>query len=178
MGETLIGTHYLGSWALPSAMLGGGCAGLGRDPHDCSGNTQYFSDRGFHEDFRDGYNQPYHIWSYIAATAQPGMGTFDYAQVLGWASLGNYVHEVVESKYNVVSGGYGTSWEDYTASWAGMQIGALITNQSITPADVGDTMRYMLGPQGPGSRDGASLWRRSSVRSPTRLLPETSGLPL
>jgi hypothetical protein len=106
------------------------------------------------------------------------MGTFDYAQVLGWASLGNYVHEVVESKYNVVSGGYGTSWEDYTASWAGMQIGALITNQSITPADVGDTMRYMLGPQGPGSRDGASLWRRSSVRSPTRLLPETSGLPL
>ena len=34
-----------------------------REPHDCPNNTAYFHDTGFHLDFRDGHNQPYHVWA-------------------------------------------------------------------------------------------------------------------
>jgi len=35
---------------------------------------------------------------------------------------------------------------------AAMEIGAMITDQSMTPAQLGDAMRSRFGPGGPGSR--------------------------
>ncbi len=156
MGEAFVGTRTTGPTALAAAALAGGCAGLGREPRDCPSNEYYFGDTGFHRDFRDTHNQPYHVWGYIAQTATPGTpGDYGAGVIVGIA--GNVFHEMVQSALGdsplgLFEQGWGTSWQDYALSVAGMEIGASITSQAITPAELGDVMRYRLGPQGPGSR--------------------------
>ena len=47
MGQIFIGTEKTGAFALISAVMAGGCGGIGREPRDCPGNEAYFLDRGF-----------------------------------------------------------------------------------------------------------------------------------
>jgi len=152
MGEIFIGTEKTGTLALLSAIMAGGCGGIGREPRDCSGNTAYFLDTGFHEDFQDRHNQPYHVWGYIAQTATPGnplINDFNTVVMSQWANL---VHEVVQSAVNL-DNGFGTSWQDYVLSEAGMEIGYQITYGLIaSPSELGNTLRRELGPSGPGSK--------------------------
>ncbi len=150
MGEAFVGTRTTGPTALAAAALAGGCAGLGREPHDCPSNEYYFADTGFHPDFQDTRNQPYHVWGYIAQTATPGR-PLTYVPGVALGIAGNLFHEIGQSVLGSTLGwfehGWGTSWQDYT----------LITNQAITPAELGDVMRSRLGPQGPGSRGRTQL---------------------
>ncbi len=128
-----------------------GCAGVGREPHDCPGATDYFGDQGFHPDFQDGHNQLFHLWGYIANTAVPGNSLKG-----GWgileATAANSVHEVVQSILRYPDQGWGTSWQDFELSGQGMYIGALITTGTIKPSELADAIRNNVGAQGPGSR--------------------------
>ena len=158
MGKIFTGSPAYGTFGLIapgfSSMLGlggGGCAGVGREPHDCPSNTIYFSDTGFHPDFQDDHNQPYHVWAYIAQTTTPGdIISFELNYIL--SQWGNLIHEEVQSKLNW-DDGWGTSWQDWVLSEAGVMIGYKITyGLIVSPAELGDTLRRDLGPQGPGSR--------------------------
>ena len=158
LSHIFLGVETSGPGTLIKAALSShanGCAGVGREPHDCGGATDYFKDSGFHDEFKDGHNQPYHVWGYIAETASPG-------QPLGWAAgvafsvWGNTFHERIQDELNW-DGGWGTSWQDYYLSYAGMEIGTLITDQSITPAELGNVLRDRLGPNGNGSYGCAPL---------------------
>jgi hypothetical protein len=127
-----------------------GCAGIGRDPTDCHTSTKYFGDTGFHSDFRDGYNQLFHLWGYIADTAAPGhpfMGGVGFVE----SNIGNFGHEIVQSIFRYPKGGEGTSWQDFELSGQGMYIGELITTGSITPNELATVIRNNIGPNGPGS---------------------------
>jgi RHS repeat-associated protein len=126
------------------------CAGIGREPHDCPTNTSYFLDSGFHMDFQDKHNQPFHVWANISQTSSLKGNRSDYIQgrTLGW--WGNVIHDPVQSLLNI-DGGWGTSWEDVFLSEAGWEIGELITNQTIQPDELANTLRDRLGPNGPGS---------------------------
>lgn len=157
MGKVFTGSPEYGTLGLIapgfSSMLGlgeGGCAGVGREPRDCPTNTSYFLDTGFHFDFQDRHNQPYHVWGYIAQTATPGdvLG-FELNKILSdWANL---MHEQVQSAVNL-DGGWGTSWQDWVLSEAGVYIGYQITYGLIaSPSGLGDALRRQLGPSGPGS---------------------------
>jgi hypothetical protein len=153
LSQIFLGTGHAGAGTLISAVAAGGCGGLGREPRDCPGNTIYFSDTGFHPDFRDEHNQIYHVWGYIAETYKGNIVG------KGLAHIGNEVHEFAQSKLqelfdglNIDSDiGWGTSWQDYVLSEAGMQIGALIADEAITPAELAGVVREMLGPSGSGS---------------------------
>ena len=83
---------------------------MGREVHDCPSNAgPYFSDTGFHIDFRDRHNG--YAWGYIAQTAVPGAGVLMYPNLgLSWlvGSAANVAHEVVQSKAGY-DGGWGTS---------------------------------------------------------------------
>jgi hypothetical protein len=152
MGEILIGTELYGPAALMSSVSSGGCGGVGREPLDCPGNEYYFQDKGFHRDFQDGHNQPYHAWGYIAQTAVPGSAVeYSVGRILG--IVGNQFHEIAQSALNY-DDGVGTSWEDYTLSQSGMDIGMGISAEVFRPGDLGDVLRYYLGPEGPGSGGG------------------------
>ena len=172
MSRFLIGTENYGPFALIHSVMAGRCAGVGREPRDCPGNEHYFQDKGFHPDFRDRHNQPYHFWGYVAQTAAPGRvcgGVIGR----GIGALGNIFHEDFQSGISqlpliilytqapyadlyevtpVSALGWGTSWQDHTLSYAGMNVGVAITIEAITPAEMGDLMRSYLGPEGPGSR--------------------------
>ena len=140
--------------AAQSTRNGGGCAGVGRDPRDCSSNEVSFTDTGFHLDFRDFHNQIFHLWGYIANTASPGDASGGLIG-LEEAVLGNIVHEYVQSVIaNMGTGdslGWGTSWNDFVLSEAGMEIGVLITNQAITPSELAGVIRDRIGSNGLGS---------------------------
>jgi len=116
---------------------------------------------GFHRDFRDKHNQPYHVWGYIAQTAAPGnllSNDFNTIVLSNWANL---VHEIVQSKLNIDQG-FGTSWQDYVLAEAGVKIGYEITTGLIvSPSDLGDALRRELGPEGPGSM-GRLHWLEST----------------
>ncbi|MBK6432469.1 MAG: RHS repeat-associated core domain-containing protein [Anaerolineae bacterium] len=158
MGKIFTGSPAYGTFGLIAPALstmlglgGGGCAGVGREPHDCPSNTVYFHDTGFHSNFRDRHNQPYHIWGYIAQTTTPG-DTISFELNFTLSQWGNLIHEQVQSKLNWDSG-WGTSWQDWVLSEAGVLIGYQITYGLITsPVELGDTLRRDLGPLGPGSR--------------------------
>jgi hypothetical protein len=132
------------------AAKGTGCAGIGKDTHDCTFELKSFSDTGFHSDFRDGHNQPFHLWGYIAETASPGnpiKGSLGIGEALG----ANVVHELGQSVLHYPDNGWGTSWQDYTLSGVGMKIGSMITAGLIQPNELGGVIRSSIGPSGPGS---------------------------
>ena len=143
-------------WAAKST----GCAGVGREPHDCSSATDYFSDTGFNSDFRDGHNQIFHLWGYIANTSTPGNSALGFAGLFV-ATFANGFHEIDQSniakvgqKFGIQKAmdlGWGTSWQDFTLSIAGMKIGSLITNQAISPSELADVIQSSIGPLGSGS---------------------------
>jgi hypothetical protein len=97
-----------------------------------------FSDVGFHSDFIDKGNQVFHVWPYVIAGANGPVGS-----VIG--TLGNLYHEIYQHSND------GKSWEDYALANAGMRVGYLTYGGKISPSQFGDTLRYMLGPLGPGS---------------------------
>ncbi|MFZ1628120.1 MAG: hypothetical protein WAV70_04230, partial [Anaerolineae bacterium] len=158
MGKIFTGSPAYGTFGLIAPALstmlglgGGGCAGVGREPHDCSSNTVYFHDTGFHSNFRDRHNQPYHIWGYIAQTTTPG-NIISFELNFALSQWGNLIHEEVQSRLNW-DDGWGTIWQDWVLSEAGVLIGYQITYGLITsPVELGDTLRRDLGPLGPGSR--------------------------
>ncbi len=128
----------------------GPCAGVGRDPHGCRGINQYFSDARFHSEFRDGYNQPYHAWGYIAQSASPNNMVYGMFGA-GLGLLGNLGHEVGQSVLRYPDHGWGTSWQDYGLSPKAMGVGLMISGGLISPGQLGDTVRSAFGPQGSGS---------------------------
>ena len=73
----------------------------------------------------------------------------------GWGTAeavgGNVVHELAQSVVQYPDNGWGTSWQDYTLSGAGMYIGGMITTGSITPYDLAGVIKDTVGPNGPGS---------------------------
>jgi len=153
-GQTFVGSSTYGPPALIRAILAslasGGCCGVGREPHDCASNKYYWQDTGFHQDFRDRHNQPYHAVGHILQTASPGAGSGSRFLMKTLGFIGNVTHEWAQSKAGA-SLGWGTSWEDYVLSEKAWEVGALITNQAITPAELGDVMRSAFGPGGTGS---------------------------
>ena len=167
VGKIFTGSSAYGTFGLIapgfSTMLGlggGGCAGVGREPHDCPSNTVYFHDTGFHPDFQDDHNQPYHVWGYIAQTTTPG-DAIAFELNFTMSQWGNLIHEEVQSKLNW-DHGWGTSWQDWVLSEAGVAIGYKITYGLITsPAELGDTLRRDLGSHGSGSH-GKLQWLESN----------------
>jgi hypothetical protein len=149
MSSIFLGTDSYGPGTLISAVAAGGCGGVGREPRDCQENEHYFLDTGFHPDFRDKHNQPYHAWGYVAQTAAPGSPiTYATARLVG--ILGNTIHEQVQSTLGI-DDGWGASWQDYVLSESAMSVGLVISTESIPPYMVGDVMRYAFGTEGPGS---------------------------
>ncbi|MBI9049672.1 MAG: RHS repeat-associated core domain-containing protein [Anaerolineaceae bacterium] len=145
--------------ALIEGALADRCAGVGREPHDCPTNTSYFLDSGFHEDFQDEHNQPFHVWANIAQTAYPYGNNAEFTQGRALGGWANFIHDPVQSWLNIEDG-WGTSWEDYFLSEAGWEIGELITDQTIQPDELADTLRSQLGPDGPGSNGFVPLYNR------------------
>ena len=139
------GSDKTGPGALIAALGVGGCAGAGRDPHDCATNADkpHFQDTGFHSDFRDGYNQPYHAWGYIAETSSPGRPV---AGIIGQLTAvgGNVFHEYIQSLLGI-DNGYGTSWQDYVLAERAADIGVLITDQVITPIELAEIVQTYFG---------------------------------
>jgi hypothetical protein len=135
-------------------LFDGGCDGVGRSKHDCEGNSYSFGDSGFHKDFQDGDNQLFHLWGYIAQTySNPAFVEFN--TVIG--IVGNVYHEIGQSVLNK-DDGWGTSWNDYALSEAGMSIGTQLSRGEIFGYGLGDYLRKRLrdkdpvtGSPGPGS---------------------------
>lgn len=143
----------------------GGCAGLGRGQKDCPSNTYYFQDRGFHADFRDGGNQVYHVWPYIANVG----GKLSLGGIgLSFAQLGNYYHEIIESRQKR-GGAPGSSWQDYFLSEAGMEIGVLIATGDLPITNFADHLRWRLGSEGPGSYGKTDMYQTQF--GPLNVLP-------
>ena len=112
-------------------------------------NEHYFLDKGFHPDFQDGHNQPYHAWAYVAQTAAPGSpAAYTTGRLMG--IVANTVHEPLQSRLGMVDG-WGTSWQDYVLSESAMSIGLVVSAEAVTPYKLGDTMRFAFGAKGPGS---------------------------
>jgi hypothetical protein len=172
MTWTFNGSETYGPSALVMAVVnnvlaagkGNACDGVGRDPHDCRANDglPHFRDIGFHPEFQDGHNQPYHAWGFIAQAVDFNWDPYNRESVhLGFAvgHFGNVVHELVQSALSSDPKklGWGTSWQDYYLSHAGMEIGLAISLGGISaPSELGDILRYKLGPDGPGSNGAVS----------------------
>jgi hypothetical protein len=157
LSNIFLGVSEFGPGTLLDAALmsdKNGCAGVGREPRDCASAKYYFTDTGFHPDFRDFHNQPYHLWGYIANTAAPG-NKANGLKGLEEAIFANIFHEYAQSRLAsagiMKDRGRGTSWYDFVLSEAGMEIGILITDQAITPAELAGVIRERIGPSGPGS---------------------------
>ena len=152
LSAVFLGVNHSGPTTLITAGFSpkeNGCAGVGRDIHDCPTNSVYFADTGFHKDFRDGHNQPYHVWGYIANSSSSNLyGSFG-GVLIGVA--GNYFHEGVQGVIRYPENGWGTSWEDYTLSYKGMFIGVMVSTDMIPPAELGSFVLQFLGPDGSGS---------------------------
>ena len=168
MSRIFLGVETYGPATGICALAAGGCGGIGREPRDCEGNEHYFLDEGFHEDFQDLHNQPYHAWGYVAQTAAPGSApVYSVGRLIG--IFGNWVHEVGQSKIGW-DGGWGTSWQDYALSESAMAVGLIVSAEAITPAELGDLMRYAFGPEGPGS--SGALQRLEERWGPLRGSPQ------
>jgi RHS repeat-associated protein len=164
MSLTFLGVRTFGPGTLIKAALAtrqDGCIGVGREPRDCSANEEgpYFLDTGFHIDYRDGHNQPYHVWGFIAETAFPL--DLKHAATGGCiAHAGNIFHDIIQSHLFLnTDNSYGTSWQDYFLSLAGIEIGSGISSKLIvSPSELGRVLRDRLGPDGPGSRGAIHWW--------------------
>jgi hypothetical protein len=161
MSWTFLGTKVYGPGTLISAVAGNaisnirngpGCAcnGIGRDPHDCSANQSrpHFQDRGFHPDFQDSHNQPYHAWGFVAQSVDFGYSPVSWNPAYKSSThsgvmighLGNITHELAQSALSrdPEGLGWGTSWQDYYLSHAGMNIGLAVSIGEIsTPSEKG-----------------------------------------
>jgi RHS repeat-associated protein len=139
-----------------------GCAGVGREPRDCAGAKYYFEDTGFHTDFQDSHNQPYHLWGYIANTASPGnkkAGTLGLIEAVSGNIAHEYVQSILANAGIRTDKGWGTSWNDFVLSEAGMEIGILITDGAISPSELGDVIRNRIGINGPGSNGVLQIYQ-------------------
>jgi hypothetical protein len=164
MSNTFLGVPVFGPATLVEAAIAtrlNGCIGKGREPHDCPANEgqPYFQDTGFHLDYQDGHNQPYHVWGFIAQTAYP----FDeYTHLSGvcFAHAGNIFHDIIQSRrFLAHEDGYGASWQDYFLSLAGIEIGSAISYGVIeSPQELGRVLLKRLGPDGPGSSGSVHWW--------------------
>jgi hypothetical protein len=150
LSNVFLGIRSSGPGTLPLALVDttlmrweDECHGVGRDTSDCPGNVDYFTDLGFHPDFRDNNNQLFHVWAYIAETSFP--------QDPRWGQVGQATGALANWLHDSVQTGPGVSLQDYHLSQAGMEIGLLITNQAISPAELADVIRWRLGIGGPGS---------------------------
>lgn len=97
-----------------------------------------WGDTGFHKDFRDGGNQPYHVWAYIAETSEPGAISGFLGQFTG--QISNYIHEFLEG---------GSSWNDFILSEAGFYVGWQISSGAVDVNELGNLVRQSLGPNAP-----------------------------
>ncbi len=149
MGRVFVGTPATGPTALVRGLFADKCAALGREREDCRRNDLWWTDEGFHGEYRDTHNQPFHAWAHVAQTAVPGC-RISYPIALYFANLGNVVHDPVQSLFNVRRG-WGTSWQDYYLSVRAWEVGRRITLGQLTPAQLGDVMRQEFGPTGGGS---------------------------
>lgn len=132
-----------------------GCSGMGRDPGDCKMNDdpgEYFRDKGFHGDFRDGHNQLFHYWAYVATLAAAENPSFPRNQGAGFAVGGaaNVYHEILDQDEQA-------SWQDYGLAVSGMQAGFYIGTGQISPTKLGSYIRNNLGPGGHGGYGIVSL---------------------
>jgi hypothetical protein len=152
MGETFLGVQTTGTFALAAAVIDTEICdnGKGDDPG-------IWSDRGFHEDFQDGHNQLYHVWGFVAQTTivegvgwDNPLGYIPQDVAIRIGVLGNRVHDPGQSFVNL-NQGYGTSWQDYTLSNAGMSLGVGLSSSRVKPSEAGDYMRWSFGTPGPGS---------------------------
>ncbi|MBN1874147.1 MAG: RHS repeat-associated core domain-containing protein, partial [Anaerolineae bacterium] len=173
MSLTLLGVESYGPGTLVKAVVDvesfvqngtlkrEGCSGFGREPRDCKNNngSPYFGDEGFHLDYQDGHNQPYHVWGFIAETAFPLYPEIAVDGIcIGHA--GNIFHDIVQSRrFLNADNGYGASWQDYFLSHAGMEIGTAISIGVIpSPKDLCQVLRDRLGTTGPGSCGAVQWW--------------------
>ena len=162
LGQVFTGPGAYGPAALFRALAAnvatGGCGGLGRETLDCSGNATSFADRGFHPDFQDRHNQPYHAWGGTSRRPpQPAMAvSFSRPSGSPLGHAANIGHEIIQSAFPT-GDGWGTSWEDFTLSWAAMNIGTRISTGAIQPAQLAAALRKDLGPIGNGSSGIASV---------------------
>jgi hypothetical protein len=156
LSEIFSGVNESNSLTIYHAFLADKCAALGRD--DCWANKAggVFGDKGFHEDFQDGFSQPFHFWSFLATAANTeGVGPANYipGRVVGNAA--NEFHErIAPSLVRLLypsTVDVGATWQDYALSRAGMNIGTLVNIGAIQPSQLGDTIRNYVGPGGPGA---------------------------
>jgi RHS repeat-associated protein len=106
-----------------------------------------FEDTGFHSDFRDGYNQVFHFWGYVAETADLGKANWLISTVS--SAAGNYFHEIIQSWFDIDAAG--TSWQDFSLAVAGINVGKAINSGAVSITGLGDYVRDVLSPDGPGS---------------------------
>jgi RHS repeat-associated protein len=130
-------------------------------------NLPNFGDTGFHVNYRDRQNQPYHFWANVNTTAQGGtVGE-------GIGLVANIIHEMADPTEALKTPQErGTSWEDYFLSLKGMQMGLMLRSGELTVDQAGGWMRATLSaPAGPlydsfkslGTAWWPSVWMQSAV---------------
>lgn len=131
------------------------CAAIGRP--ECNSDL-YFEDAGFHRDFQDGLSQPFHFWAYLATSANAqGSGPASYLPGRVVSHAANVYHEYYQinvvriQKLNLNLHDSGATWQDYALARAGMNIGTLVNMGTVSPDQLGNTIRRVLGDEGPGA---------------------------
>jgi hypothetical protein len=142
LSEIFLGVHESNPLTILHAAGADSCAGLGREPKDCSLNTDAdsFWNEGFHRDFQDGHNQVFHFWAYVATTASTDMPVGGYALGYIAGQGGNYVHENL-----AVGDPTGATWQDYALAQAGMNTGVMISFGAVSPNELGNYIRDTVG---------------------------------
>ncbi|MBT3391595.1 MAG: RHS repeat-associated core domain-containing protein [Chloroflexi bacterium] len=141
LNDLFIGTTTVGKWAP-----------LHANRH-VAPTYSYFTDTGFHTDFRDKGNQIYHSWAYVAAMTEES----DFEMAFVFATGANVVHEYAQSTVGTVFQSTsvdlttGTSWKDHVLSEAAMGIGVCISIECVSPDDLGNLIRNVFGIRGVGS---------------------------
>ncbi|MGB2770691.1 MAG: RHS repeat-associated core domain-containing protein, partial [Anaerolineae bacterium] len=102
-------------------------------------NLPNFGDTGFHLNYRDRHNQPYHFWANVNTTAQGGnLGE-------GIGLVANVVHEMADpSEALKPPQERGTSWEDYFLSLKGLEMGQMLHSGALTVDQAGSWMQANL----------------------------------
>jgi hypothetical protein len=121
------------------------CAALGRP--DCAANSgATFGDTGFHQDFQDGFSQPFHFWAYVATAANTeGAGPASYLPGMTVNSVANVYHEIIYPD------GAGATWQDFALAVAGSNIGTSVNMGAIAPSQLGNTIRDYVGTSSTGA---------------------------
>ena len=139
-----LGIEESNSLTIWNAFRADPCAALGRA--DCSVNSAWFLDKGFHEDFQDRQSQPFHFWAYLATSANTeGAGPASYLPGYAVSGAANIVHEII------FPDGAGATWQDYALTRAAMNIGTLVNIGAVPPDQLGNTIKDFVGVDGPGA---------------------------